>query len=175
MVLIVCPLRHVAAVVKARRPSHLITLLGPEEMIETPQGIAADRHLKLGVHDIADAIEGLVAPDETTVARIVGFGAGWDAAQPMVVHCWAGISRSTATAFILACERNPETAERDIAWTMRRAAPHAYPNRRLVRLADDLLGRRGRMADAVEEIGASSLFGVIDAEGVPFDLPVRYG
>ena len=51
----------------------------------------------------------------------------------------------------MACDRNPGCSELDIALAMRRAAPHAYPNRRIVALADDMLNRRGRLVDAVAE------------------------
>ncbi len=71
----------------------------------------------------------------------------------MLIHCWAGISRSTASAFALACERSPDADERAIAQAMRAAAPHASPNRRIVALADDMLDRRGRMVDAVAAMG----------------------
>jgi len=88
----------------------------------------------------------------------------------MLIHCWAGISRSTASAFAIACERNPHADEHAIALALRRAAPHAYPNRRLVALADDILGRRGRMIEAVEAMGDNNFA----MEGVPFDLPARH-
>lgn len=86
------------------------------------------------------------------------------------MHCWAGISRSTATAFLLACERNPDTPEIEVARALRLASVHAHPNRRIVALADDILGRRGRMVDAVEAIGP----GHVVLESHPFDLPTRY-
>jgi predicted protein tyrosine phosphatase len=116
-------------------------------------------------------MEGLVAPDESTVKTILDFGAGWDESQPMLIHCWAGISRSSATAFILACERNPETPEQAIAQHMRAASPIANPNPRLVALADEMLNRQGRMADAIRAIGP----GEMAMENFPFELPARFG
>lgn len=171
MTLIVCGLGDLPRVLAARRPSHLVTLLDPTSMIDTPQGLLPDRHLRLAVNDIAEPLEGMIAPDAMLVERILAFGRTWDEAAPMVVHCWAGISRSTASALIIACERNPARAERDIALAMRRAAPHAYPNRRIVALADDMLGRRGRLVDAVEEMGDLVLNG---GAGTPFDFAARY-
>jgi predicted protein tyrosine phosphatase len=162
---IVCGLADVAPLIAARRPSHLITLLDPATMIATPDGVAPDRHLKLGVNDIVEPMEAMIVPDESVVGRILAFGSTWDAADPMLIHCWAGISRSTATAFILACERSPETSERTIALSMRQAAPHASPNRRIVALADDLMGRGGRMIDAVEAMGDYDY-----AAACPFDF-----
>ncbi|HEY3696346.1 hypothetical protein [Phenylobacterium sp.] len=170
MTLIVCGLSEVERIVAARRPSHLVTLLDPATMIDTPGGLAAERHLRLGVNDIAEPMEGLMAPDEQVVMRLLDFGRGWDETAPMLIHCWAGISRSTASAFVLACERSPEACERDIAMAMRRAAPHASPNRRIVALGDDILGRGGRMVDAVAAMGASGLY-----SGVPFDFAARHG
>jgi predicted protein tyrosine phosphatase len=170
MTIIVCPLSHVETVVAARAPSHLITLLDPANLITTPAGVAPDRHLKLGVNDVVEFSDEHVCPDEALVRRILDFGAGWDADRPLLVHCWAGISRSTATAYLLACERNPDTAELAIATALRQASRYAHPNRRIVALADDMLGRRGRMVDAVEAIGP----GEMTYESTPFDLPARY-
>jgi predicted protein tyrosine phosphatase len=103
------------------------------------------------------------------VEAILAFGRSWDAAAPMVIHCFAGISRSTASAFAIACERDPQADELEIALSMRRASPSALPNRRIVALADDILGRQGRMIDAVEAMGGNGFV----MEGVPFDTPVR--
>ena len=168
--LIVCPLSHVAAQVAARGPSHLITLLSPPETLPTPAGIAATRHLRLSVHDIDMPMADMIAPSAVLVERILEFGEGWDAAAPMLIHCWAGISRSTAAAFTLACARNPDADEIAIAMRLRAASVTAYPNRRIVALADDILGRQGRMLAAVEAMGGNNFA----AEGVPFDLAARH-
>lgn len=170
MTIIVCGLADLPSVIAARRPSHMVTLLDPTTMIETPDAIAPDRHLKLGVNDIAQPAEGLTAPDETLVGRLLTFAESWDERDPMVIHCWAGVSRSTASAFTLACARSPEVDEAAIAWTLRSLAPHAYPNRRIVALADDMLGRQGRMVDAVEAIGGNGFVSL----GSPFDFAARH-
>ena len=62
MVLVVTPLRLLPEVIAERAPSHLITLLSPEELIETPAGFDPKRHLRLGVHDIAVPEAGMIAP-----------------------------------------------------------------------------------------------------------------
>ncbi|MFI4974190.1 MAG: tyrosine phosphatase family protein [Caulobacterales bacterium] len=170
MTFIVCPLRYLPQVIAERAPSHLITLLSPDDMIDTPQGIEPRRHLRLAVHDIPFPQPRLVAPDAATVEQILEFGRGWDASQPMAVHCLAGISRSTAAAFVLACERNPHADEYQIAMMIRRASPAAFPNRRIVALADDILGRDGRLLDAVEAMGGTNFI----SESEPFDLPSRH-
>lgn len=170
MTLIVCGLAEVPALIAARAPSHMVTLLDSASMIETPEELPAERHLRLSVNDIAEPMEGLILPSAALVHRLLEFGRAWDACAPMIVHCWAGISRSSASAFVLACDRNPQADERSIALKMRAAAKHAYPNRRIVALADDILGRRGRMVDAVEAMGDYEYSGY----GVPFDLAAEH-
>jgi predicted protein tyrosine phosphatase len=86
----------------------------------------------------------------------------------MVVHCYAGISRSTAGAFVAACALNPDRDEQRIAWDIRRASRTAQPNARIVSIADRLLKRDGRMVRAVETIGP----GHAAAEGDPFRLEI---
>ena len=91
-----------------------------------------------------------------------------DRTEPMVIHCWAGISRSTAAAYIAACTLGPDRDEVEVANVLRAAAPSATPNARLVALADAALGRRGRMVRAIERIGRGA-----DAfEGTPFAMPL---
>lgn len=170
MTLIVCGLAEVPAIIAARTPSHMVTLLDSASMIETPRGLPAERHLRLSVNDIAEPMEGLILPSADLVQQLLAFGRAWDARAPMIVHCWAGISRSSASAFVLACDRNPEVDERAIALRMRAAAKHAYPNRRIVALADDILGRHGRMVDAVEAMGDYEYSG----HGVPFDFAAEH-
>ena len=84
----------------------------------------------------------------------------------MVIHCWAGISRSTASAYIAASVLNPELDEVHLATRLRAASPSATPNPRLIALADTILDRKGRMMAAIADIGRGA-----DAfEGTPFEL-----
>lgn len=165
---LVAPLSAVADAVKRHRPSHIVTLLGPETPVITPDGIHADRHLKLTLHDIDAPQPDLIAPGEDHVAELLAFAKNWDPREPMLVHCWAGISRSTAAAYIVLCSRNEGGAEDEIARAMRYRAPHAQPNRLLVRHADALLGRGGRMIAGVEAMGPAR--GIW--EGEVFDVPL---
>jgi predicted protein tyrosine phosphatase len=170
MTLIVCSLALMPEVVRTRRPSHMITLIDPSTPVERPLSLDQSRHLTLELDDISEPTLGYVAPDERSVIRILEFSRTWDARAPMVVHCYAGISRSGASAFAIACERNPGVDEFEIARALRRAAPHAFPNRRIVALADTILGRSGRMVDAVEAIGGNNFV----PTGPAYDLPISY-
>jgi predicted protein tyrosine phosphatase len=166
--IVVTPLSALESSIARYRPSHVVTLLSPEHMIETPQGFPTDRHLRLGVHDVADVSESEAAPCAEHVRTLIAFGRGWDATAPMIVHCWAGISRSMAAAYTLLCDRLGPGRERDVAQAMRARAPHAFPNPLIVRLADEQLSREGRMIAAAGSIGR----GAIVAEGCCVELPL---
>ena len=169
MTLFVCPLSQVETARALHRPSHLISLLSPTHDKVWPAENAGGAHLRLACHDIPEIREGLTAPDAALVVRLLDFATGWDAARPMLVHCWAGVSRSTAAAFIIACQYAPERSEREIARALRAAAPYATPSPLMVSLADAALGRAGRMSAAVSEIGR----GADTFEGALFELPLR--
>jgi predicted protein tyrosine phosphatase len=170
MTLVVCPLSALDAVIAERRPSHVVTLLGPDRMIGAHPAMPADRHLRLLMDDIERPSPGMIAPAAVMIEDLLAFAETWDGGDPMVLHCFAGISRSTAAAFTLACARNPGADEGAIAMALRAAAPHAMPNRRIVAFADDILNRRGRMLQAVSDIGA----GEFRTEGTPFDLAASH-
>lgn len=166
---IVTPLSVLPDAIRQHRPSHIVTLLSPEHMIQTPDGFDPARHLRLGVNDIAENWMGEAPPAENHVATLIEFGRSWDASAPMLVHCWAGVSRSMAAAYTVLCDRAGPGSEMEIAQAIRARAPHAYPNRLIVRLADQKLGREGRMIAAVEAMGDS----VLVVEGKLVEFPVR--
>ena len=85
------------------------------------------------------------------------------------MHCFAGISRSTASAYASVCALNPHRDEASIAQALRLASPTATPNIRIVSLADRILGRDGRMVSAIENIGR----GVMADEAMPFRLDLE--
>lgn len=164
----VCSLSRLAPTVTASGASHLATLINAGTPVTRPASIAQANHLFLGFNDIVEPIAGMIPIGEAEVLRLFDFVDGWDRERPMVVHCWAGISRSTAGAYVAACRLMPERAEDDIAAELRAKSPSATPNPRLVRIADALMGRDGRMVAAIEAIGRGR-----DAfEGEPFVLPI---
>lgn len=163
----VAPLSLVETTVADAGVSHLVTLINGETLINTPQSIGPERHLRLAMNDICEPQPGLVLPCETHVADLINFALDWDRKAPLLIHCWAGISRSTAAAFISLCALNPEADEIELARALRRASPTAYPNRLLVALADETLSRNGRMLTAVEDIGR----GRVAEEAQVFALP----
>ncbi len=138
-------------------------------MVRRPQSIVEANHLLLDMDDIVAEMDGYVPPNEQHVGKLIDFVTAWDRSAPIVVHCYAGISRSTAGAFITACALNPKRDEAVIAQAIRSFSPTAQPNIRLVSLADAILGRRGRMTDAIRAIGP----GIAAYEGHPFRLDLE--
>ncbi|MGY6647100.1 MAG: tyrosine phosphatase family protein [Salinarimonas sp.] len=164
----VCPLADLDDVAGAQRPSHLVSLVSPSMPLIDGGSIAGAQYLRLGINDITTPREGYVLAQEADVARLVAFVAGWPRLRPLVMHCWFGVSRSPAAAYIAACALAPEADEAMIAAHLREQAPFATPNARLVALADDLLARKGRMREAIAAIGR----GCEVSTGVPFALRV---
>lgn len=165
----VCPLHLVASEAERLKPSGLITLLSPASTLPVrPSTLAADRHLTRLFHDIGGPTPGLTPPSEADVEAVIAFGRSWDRRSPLLIHCFAGISRSTAAAFIIAADLYPHMSEATLASAMRAASPSATPNDLMVGMADDLLGRRGRMIQAIGDIG----YGDYASHGRPFELPI---
>ncbi|SFM30229.1 Predicted protein tyrosine phosphatase [Bradyrhizobium sp. NFR13] len=165
----VSSLGGLAAVADTLPAFDLLTLLSPTPSERDWSGLARERHVELTFHDIVEAAPDLIAPDADVVDAILQFGRGSIADRPMLIHCWAGISRSSAAAYAIACDRNPGY-EAVIADELRKRSPYVTPNKLMVQLADEQLGRDGRMVEAIARIGRGA-----DAfEGEPYRLPLTW-
>ncbi len=165
----VCSLARLQRTIEDTGARHVVSVLGDEARLERPNCIERDNHLWLRMHDISAPLDGHIMPDEKHVAELLNFVRGWDRRAPLVVHCYAGISRSTASAYVSICALSPHRDESVIALALRKASPTATPNIRIVSLADRLLGRNGRMITAVETIGR----GIAADEAKPFWLDLE--
>jgi len=142
--------------VRRHKPSHVLTLM-VEPFVETPESIPPERHLRINVHDIVEPAEGAIVPASDHIADLLDFARSWDRKDPFLVHCWAGISRSTAAAYIVMCDIRGPGHEEAIARELRENAPHAQPNRLMIRHADELLQRGGKMIKAVQNMGEARI------------------
>jgi predicted protein tyrosine phosphatase len=165
----VCSLARLHPTVETTGARHIVTLINDETKVVRPECVAVEDHLFLGMHDIVTEMDGFRAPAEQHVRDLIAFVQRWPRRAPLVVHCWAGISRSSAAAYIAACTLNPRRDEAAIARAIREASATAMPNARLVTLADRILGREGRMIAAVEAIGR----GTECVEGTPFRVDLE--
>jgi predicted protein tyrosine phosphatase len=160
----VCSLAALPEIVRMTGASHVLTVMGNVDQVLRPASVLPDNHLKVSVDDITEPMEGYTTPSDIHVEQVLNFVRRWERTAPMVIHCYAGVSRSTASAFAAACMLNPHRDEMEIARRIRAASPIASPNRLIVSLADKALGRNGRMIRALEEIGPATMM----VEGKPF-------
>ena len=165
----VCSLAALPHTVKTTGASHVLTVMANVDQVQRPESVLPANHLKVQMDDITEQIDGFVAPSDSHIEQVLNFVRGWDRNAPLVVHCYAGISRSTAGAYVAACALNPSRNELAIAQALRRASATATPNIRIVSLADRLLGRSGRMVAAIEIIGP----GAMAEEAIPFRLDLE--
>ena len=93
--IVVTPLSALELSIARYHPSHVVTLLSPEHMIETAQGFAADRHLRLGMNDVAEEWESDCAPCAGHVRSLIDFGHSWRAEAPIL---WARSRTSNSVA-----------------------------------------------------------------------------
>ena len=138
--------------VRNLRPSHLISVIQPELQPARPPEIRESRHLRVQVHDVSEPDGWSVIPEAEHVHEIAAFVDAWDpGGGSLLVHCYAGVSRSTATALVAHSIKTGDPFAS--ARALREAAPHAAPNRRIVLLADAVLGLGGSLVEAVETMG----------------------
>jgi predicted protein tyrosine phosphatase len=166
--IIVCSLREAQNQISKHGAKRAMTILGPGTDLPRFDGVGHDDHLRLTFHDIAAPAPGLEPPQKRDMQELLDFVRGWDRSAPMVIHCWAGISRSTAAGYIAKCMLQPDADEFHLAQHLREVSPSATPNPMLIALADEALRRGGRMRRAIAEIGRGA-----DAfEGKPFNLEI---
>lgn len=164
----VCPMTKVEATVTAAGARHLVSLLSSDTDFARPRSISPENHLLLTMNDISAAQDGMTAPGEAHVKKLLAYAGSWDRSTPLVINCFAGISRSTAAAYVVAAALMPTRDEDELARTLRRLSPSATPNLLIVGLADGLLKRDGRMVAAITGIGR----GAEAYEGTPFALTI---
>ena len=121
----VCSLAALPDTVRATGASHILTVMANVDQVQRPASVLEANHLRVQVDDITEQMDGFVAPSEAHIEKVLNFVRGWDRGAPMVVHCYAGISRSTASAFAAACALNPHRDEIAIARQIRAASPIA--------------------------------------------------
>lgn len=164
----VCGLSTLVDVIQSSGAKHVISLINSSMEVPYPLSIPLSQRLFLGFNDIVEKVPGLEPPEKHHAEQVIDYVTNWNRKDPLVIHCWMGISRSTAGAYMTMCALRPKEDEYALAEELRRLSPSATPNIRLVQFADDILGRKGRMIDAIDEIGRGE-----DAfEGTPFKISV---
>ncbi len=149
MKLLVTPARHVGEMLGAHDVDLVLSLISPDAAAPDLSAAGTPSRV-LRFNDIAEPREGLIPPSREIVQMILDTAR---AHRTILIHCFAGVSRSTAAAYVLACQQIGPGHEQDLAARLRAMSPAATPNPAMVAFGDDLLGRGGRMTGAIADIG----------------------
>ncbi len=163
----ICPLSALERTLQTSRATWMVSLSGPGKSPERPKQIVSG-FLALEFNDINEPQDGLLAPSRNHISKLLEFLTSWGGREPLLMHCWMGISRSTAAAAIALAQIQPNRNMTDLASQIRQASPMASPNALMINHADTLLNLNGRLSTAIRGIGR----GEEAFEGVPFSLPV---
>src|SRR5271165_4134545 len=96
-------------------------------------------------HDAIEAAPGVVLPQKRDVEAILAFGRDAGGISHLLIHCHAGVSRSTAATLMILAQAHALASEGSLVDLLVKIRPQAWPNLRMVTFADELLGRNGRL------------------------------
>ena len=150
---VVCGIDELAGHREAR-VTHVLSILDPGWPIPEAFGSFGDHaKLELRFNDAIDPGPGVVLPDRADVDRLLAFGRGLGAGDSLLVHCHAGVSRSSAAMALLVAQAVPDASGQDVFAEIVRIRPQIWPNLRIVELGDAALGRDGELV-----AGASGVY-----------------
>ena len=135
--------------------THVLSILDPGWPEPAALGaFDAHRRLELRFHDVIEAGPGWIAPERLDVEQLLSFGRDLTEARGthLLVHCHAGVSRSTAAATLILAQARPDRPAEELLQAVVRQRSHAWPNLRILELGDALLDRRGEIVDAARAI-----------------------
>jgi predicted protein tyrosine phosphatase len=137
--------------------SHVLSILDPEWPVPEVFGQYGEHEkLELRFHDVIEDMPGMVLPQEEHVEQLLAFGRDL-LAEPrpsahLLVHCHAGVSRSTASMSLILAQALPDRPAAAILSEVLRIRPQTWPNLRILEFGDRLLSRNGELARAAFSI-----------------------
>jgi predicted protein tyrosine phosphatase len=135
--------------------THVLSILDPDHPVPEAFGSYGEHdRLELRFHDIIEDEAEKIAPSRPDVAAILDFGRRMMAepAPRLLVHCHAGISRSTAALTLVIAQSQPELAAEALLAGILAQREKAWPNLRMLEFGDAMLGRGGRLPAAAAAI-----------------------
>jgi predicted protein tyrosine phosphatase len=145
----------------ARGVTHVLSLMDPGwPEPQAFRAFAPHRRATYYFHDAIEPAPDLVLPRAADVEAILTFGREiGDDPSHLLVHCHAGISRSTAATLMILAQAFDREDENALVARLEQTRPQAWPNSLMIGFADQRLGRGGRLSEAVRKIHARRLVG----------------
>jgi predicted protein tyrosine phosphatase len=135
--------------------THVLSILDPD-WPDPPAFSAFPPHHRLGLrfNDIIEPRPDQLAPASADVERLLAFAREphLTADSHLLIHCHAGVSRSTAAAALILAQARPDRAAREALEAVAQLRPRAWPNLRMLEIGDALLGRNGEIVTEVAAI-----------------------
>jgi predicted protein tyrosine phosphatase len=137
--------------------SHVLSILDPSAPALPVFGSFGEHErVELRFDDIIEDLPDKVAPRRHDVEEILAFGRDLlgepSSRAHLLVHCHAGVSRSTAAMTLILAQARPDLGGDAIAAEVLRIRSRAWPNLRIIELGDTLLGRGGAIVAAVSRL-----------------------
>ena len=143
------------------KPHYVVSIHGKSVPAAPPAWMPEENWFEFAFDDVTSAgSEG--APTNADIRNLISLAAtlAWpDSKARILFHCAAGVSRSTAAAYIFLCVHlGPGHEKEAITQTVENSESQwIWPNSLMVRYADDLLGRDGAMIDTLDDWERSML------------------
>jgi predicted protein tyrosine phosphatase len=142
--------------------THVLSILDPEWPVPDAFGSFGEHErLELRFHDVIEDIPAMLPPQPAHVEQLLAFGRDMLIEPPpgahLLVHCHAGVSRSTASMILMVAQARPELAAATIVQEIFRIRAKAWPNLRIIEIGDAMLGRGGELVAAVKDVYRAQL------------------
>ena len=108
------------------------------------------KQLILQFDDINEPIDDYVVPQISHIRRALKFADKIEDGS-LLIHCKAGISRSSAIALAVIAKRLGSGKETEAVNTLEHINPNCRPNKSIVELTDELLERNGKLYREVDD------------------------
>jgi predicted protein tyrosine phosphatase len=135
--------------------THVLSIRGPNGA--DPPAFAEfgpHRRLVLRFHDVIEPLPDQGGPTRADVESLLAFGreVGETPDAHLLVHCHAGVSRSTAAATLIMMQANPGWSASAALEAVAALRPRAWPNLLILEIGEALLRRDGEIIAAVGDI-----------------------
>ena len=140
--------------------THVLSILDPIAPVPEAFGSFGEHEkLELRFDDIIEDLPSLISPQQTDVAALLAFGRNLmhEPGAHLLVHCHAGISRSTASMALIIAQAFPDMPAGQVLSTVHGIREKAWPNLRIMELGDAMLGRGGTLVQATHALHALQL------------------